>query len=116
MSGPMNFSLISNIFEPHVRGGYELGCQAIARRLKSLGHEVTVLTSQSPGVLEKTAVTNGVAVRRIFEPVFEYEEPLARTFGRSSVWICRTPAIICLTSPDNSPSFACHSAWRTWPS
>ena len=51
----MKFTFISNIFAPHVRGGYELGSEPIARRLLQLGHEVTVLTSQATGVLEKTA-------------------------------------------------------------
>ncbi len=82
----MNFTLISNIFEPHVRGGYELGCQAIARKLATLGHQVTVLTSQAPGVLHKSAGTNGLNVRRIFEPVFEYEDGLSGTFARNPFW------------------------------
>ena len=82
----MKFTLISNIFEPHVRGGYELGCATIGQRLQSLGHEVAVLTSQSPGVLEKTAATSGLMVHRIFEPVFEYEEHLCGVFARSGLW------------------------------
>ena len=82
----MNFTLISNIFEPHVRGGYELGCQAIARRLADSGHSVTVLTSPAPGALHKTAGTNGLNVRRIFEPVFEYEDGLSGIFARNPFW------------------------------
>jgi glycosyltransferase involved in cell wall biosynthesis len=82
----MKFTFISNIFAPHVRGGYELGCETIARRLVQLGHDVTVLTSQVAGVLDKTAWPIGLNVRRIFEPVFEYEEHLNRVFSRSVPW------------------------------
>lgn len=82
----MKFTLISNIFAPHVRGGYELGCETIARRLIQAGHEVTVVTSQSAGALDKTPEPVGLKVRRIFEPVFEYEEPVYRGLGRSHAW------------------------------
>ena len=90
----MKFTLISNIFEPHVRGGYELGCATIGQRLQSLGHEVAVLTSPSPGVLEKTAATSGLLVHRLFEPVFEYEEHLCGVFARSGLWQLFHPAHI----------------------
>src|SRR3954469_23856674 len=72
----MNFVLISNIFPPHVRGGYELGCEVIARRLVALGHRVTVLTSAAVGQLDRGVAKPGLDVRAIFEPIFKYEELL----------------------------------------
>ena len=82
----MYFALLSNIFPPHVRGGYELGCQSIARALVRLGHRVVVLTSASIGQLERTPYENDLQVRAIFEPVFEFEDSLNARLNGNSEW------------------------------
>ncbi len=82
----MNFALLSNIFPPHVRGGYELGCQSIARALVRLGHRVVVLTSASIGQLERAPRTGNLQVSALFEPIFEFEDSLIARLNGSHAW------------------------------
>lgn len=82
----MYFALLSNIFSPHLRGGYELGCESIARALMRLGHKVVILTSKSIGQLRKVNPAGGLEVREIFEPVFEYEDAVHARLAASSYW------------------------------
>ncbi len=70
----MRIVFVSNIFPPHVRGGYELCCRRIAERCRELGYNVTVLTSAAIGKLAKTAPDPVLCVEELFEPVYEYEE------------------------------------------
>jgi glycosyltransferase involved in cell wall biosynthesis len=69
----MKLLFVSNLFPPHVVGGYEMGCQMHARAAARAGHDVLVATSMSFGSLVKQSASPGVAVRPIFEPVFDYE-------------------------------------------
>lgn len=69
----MKILLVTNLFPPHVVGGYELGCLMHARAARRAGHEVLVATSMSFGSLDTARPAPDVAVRRIFEPVFDYE-------------------------------------------
>src|ERR1700680_2923955 len=82
----MYFALLSNIFPPHVRGGYELGCQSIARSLVRLGHRVVVLTSASIGQLDRVHDKKDLRVSALFEPVFEYEDLLNARLKGSNYW------------------------------
>ena len=41
----MKITIISNLYPPHVLGGYELLCANVVEQLQTLGHEVFVLTS-----------------------------------------------------------------------
>lgn len=82
----MYFALLSNIFPPHVRGGYELGCQSIARALVRLGHRVVVLTSTSIGQLNRTRRSEDLQICTLFEPVFEYEDLLNAKMVNSGYW------------------------------
>jgi len=82
----MHFALLSNIFPPHIRGGYELGCQAIARALIRRGHQVEIVTSASIGQLNKAASTGDLRVGCLFEPIFEYEELLIERLRASRYW------------------------------
>jgi len=41
----MRILVISNLYPPHLIGGYELGCKDIVEGLRDRGHEVAVLTS-----------------------------------------------------------------------
>ena len=70
----MHLALVSNIFRPHIRGGYEMGCEQIARCLSSRGITTTVLTSRPCGQLSKWAPPEDLSVEYIFEPVFCYED------------------------------------------
>jgi glycosyltransferase involved in cell wall biosynthesis len=82
----MYFALLSNIFPPHVRGGYELGCQSIARALVRLGHRVVVLTSASIGQLERAPHAKDLQVSALFEPIFEFEDSLIARLSGSNSW------------------------------
>ena len=82
----MYFALLSNIFPPHVRGGYELGCQSIARALVRLGHRVVILTSASIGQLERAPHTSDLQVSALFEPIFEFEDSLIARLSGSHAW------------------------------
>ncbi|PIY46050.1 MAG: hypothetical protein CO096_28575 [Armatimonadetes bacterium CG_4_9_14_3_um_filter_66_14] len=54
----MKILVVSNLYPPHYRGGYELGCHDVVRGLQARGHRVLVLTS-TYGVSEPTR-TEGV--------------------------------------------------------
>src|ERR1700733_3993590 len=82
----MNFALLSNIFPPHVRGGYELGCQSVARALVRLGHRVVVLTSASIGQLDRAPHAGDLQVAALFEPIFEFEDALIASLSGSQAW------------------------------
>ncbi|MDQ6664557.1 MAG: glycosyltransferase family 4 protein [Acidobacteriota bacterium] len=69
----MRILFVSNIFPPHVRGGYELGCERIAEQCREVGHDVAVATSAVIGKLEKTVHNPQLRVEELFEPVYEYE-------------------------------------------
>lgn len=70
----MKILFISNIFSPHVRGGYELGCLELAEKYKELGHSVIVASSENIVSLRKYPDPNHIDVRRIFNPVRYYED------------------------------------------
>jgi glycosyltransferase involved in cell wall biosynthesis len=82
----MYFALLSNIFPPHVRGGYELGCESIARALVRLGHRVAILTSASMGRLERAPRSKDLQIFALFEPIFEYEDSLKSRLGGTNYW------------------------------
>jgi glycogen synthase len=82
----MYFALLSNIFPPHVRGGYELGCQSIARALVRLGHRVVILTSASIGQLERAPGASDLQVSALFEPIFEFEDSLIARLSGNHAW------------------------------
>lgn len=82
----MRVMVVSNLFPPHVRGGYELGTLDVARAFVAAGHEVEVVTSAAVGVLRKTRPADGVTVRPIFGPVLAYESDLAERLEHSVAW------------------------------
>jgi glycogen(starch) synthase len=41
----MKILAITNLYPPHEIGGYELRCRDVCDRLKSLGHDIHILTS-----------------------------------------------------------------------
>ena len=82
----MRVMVVSNVFPPHVRGGYELGTLDVARAFIGAGHAVEVVTSPVVGVLRKARPAPGVTVRQIFGPVLAYESDLADRLEHSPVW------------------------------
>jgi glycosyltransferase involved in cell wall biosynthesis len=78
--------IVSNIFPPHVRGGYELGTLDVARAFAGAGHEVEVVTSAVVGVLNKTRPADGLTVRHAFAPVLAYESDFADRLEHSALW------------------------------
>lgn len=79
--------VVSNIFPPHVRGGYELGMLDVARGFAHAGHEVEIVTSAVVGQLNKTAPAAGITVRHVFGPVLAFESDLADRLEHSTVWV-----------------------------
>ncbi|GIW96693.1 MAG: hypothetical protein KatS3mg111_0026 [Pirellulaceae bacterium] len=73
----MKIAIISNIFSPHVIGGYELGCLHLARAASSAGHQIRVLTSRAIGRLQKREPATDLDVKGIFAPVYAYESILS---------------------------------------
>jgi glycosyltransferase involved in cell wall biosynthesis len=107
----MKISIISNLYPPHVLGGYELGCAEIAELLVRAGHEVEVSTSRVAGRLHRYPEPAGAArVRPIFAPVFEYEEQHA--LHASPEWRTRRARAFAGIIPDNVSALLEH--WRTF--
>lgn len=75
----MRLAIISNVFPPHVIGGYELGCCHLARAAIRAGHDVRVLTSAAIGRLKKRCPAHDLNVRPIFKPVYFYESAISGT-------------------------------------
>ncbi len=73
----MRIMFLSNIFSPHVIGGYELGCLGLARATQKAGHQVSVLTSLATGRLRKRASASDLDVRPVFSPIYNYETVLS---------------------------------------
>ena len=82
----MRVMVVSNIFPPHVRGGYELGLLEVARAFLRAGHEVEVVTSRSIGTLKKVAAPTDLTVREVFAPVFAYEADLSARLDGARAW------------------------------
>lgn len=82
----MKILFISNIFPPHVRGGYELGCLELAEKYQDLGHSVIVATSENTAQLCRYPEPKHIDVRRIFNPVRYYEDLYDYHFQNNSIY------------------------------
>ncbi len=82
----MRVMVVSNIFPPHVRGGYELGLLEVARTFARAGHEVEVVTSRAIGTLKKVAAPTDLPVREVFAPVLAYEADLSARLEGARAW------------------------------
>ncbi|HIK05797.1 MAG TPA: glycosyltransferase family 4 protein [Trichormus sp. M33_DOE_039] len=78
---------ISNIFPPHVRGGYELGCLELAEKYTNLGHSVIVASSENTPDLKKYPEPQHIDVRRIFSPVKYYDDNYNYHFQKNSIYL-----------------------------
>ena len=63
----MRILIISNLFPPHVLGGYEILCSQVVSHLKARGHEMHVLTSDFRGGTSDTEVTRTLKVYQDFD-------------------------------------------------
>ena len=82
----MRVMIVSNIFPPHVRGGYELGLLEVARAFSRAGHDVEVITSTVVGSQRRARPAGDLVVREVFGPVMAYEADLAERLESSPVW------------------------------
>lgn len=82
----MKILLVSNIFPPHVRGGYELGCLEIAEKYTELGHSVIVASSENKANFKKYPVPKHIDVRQIFSPVNYYDDTYNYHFQSNSIY------------------------------
>ncbi len=79
----MKILMVSNLYPPHFRGGYEVRCAQVAEALVQLGHDVRVLTTVyglplSPSGTFQPAmeIINGVPVdRRLHNGAFGPQDP-----------------------------------------
>jgi glycosyltransferase involved in cell wall biosynthesis len=83
----MNILFISNIFPPHVRGGYELGCLELARAYQSKGHTVVVASSETPPSLRSYPAPKDLDVRYIFLPIKYYDSEYNKQFEKNFVYL-----------------------------
>ncbi len=56
----MKILVISNLYPPNVLGGYEVGCAEMVKQLRSMSHEVTVLTSRGASDFSTTESDEGI--------------------------------------------------------
>ncbi|MBW4575392.1 MAG: glycosyltransferase family 4 protein [Aphanothece sp. CMT-3BRIN-NPC111] len=82
----MKILLVSNIFPPHVRGGYELGCLEIAQKYSQIGHSVIVASSENHETFKNYPHPEHIDVRRIFNPVNYYDEQYNHHFQTNSIY------------------------------
>lgn len=82
----MRVMIVSNIFPPHARGGYELGMLEVARGFVRAGHDVEVVTSRAVGMLKKVSAVADITVREVFAPVLAYESDLGDCLEHAPSW------------------------------
>ncbi len=63
----MKILIISNLYPPHVLGGYEILCAQVVDNLKARGHQVHVLTSDHGGGKSDQDVTRTLKVYQDFD-------------------------------------------------
>jgi glycogen synthase len=78
---------VSNIFPPHVRGGYELACLELAEKYTSLGHSVIIASSENCSKLRRYPEPIHMDVRRIFAPVRYYDEKYNSHFQSERIYL-----------------------------
>ncbi|MBI9093395.1 MAG: glycosyltransferase family 4 protein [Sphaerochaeta sp.] len=63
----MNILILSNLYPPHILGGYEILCAQVVAYLKDRGHQVHVLTSDHGGASSDAEVTRTLKVYQDFD-------------------------------------------------
>ncbi len=63
----MKILIVTNLFPPHVLGGYEILCHQVVQTLKQRGHEITVLTSNEGNLDSSDDVLRKLKVFQSFD-------------------------------------------------
>jgi len=66
-TGYMNILILSNLYPPHILGGYEILCAQVVAYLKERGHQVHILTSDHGGAVSDAEVTRTLKVYQDFD-------------------------------------------------
>ena len=84
----MRILVVTDLYPPHYRGGYEIRCAQVAETLRSSGHDVRVLTSAygvplSPlgNLKRRTDELNGVPVHRVLNQYVYEPQPSHRPWA-----------------------------------
>jgi glycosyltransferase involved in cell wall biosynthesis len=83
----MRILILSNLFPPHILGGYEILCGQVCAELRRLGHTVRVLTSDH-GVVAGTPREDAADIARILQLYLPFDRTASRRrAGRALVGV-----------------------------
>ena len=85
----MRILVVSNLYPPHVLGGYEILCAQVVERLRVRGHEVSVLTSDHGGPDGTTGVERTLALETPFDRPAERSRRRRREVTRHNATVTR---------------------------
>ena len=80
----MRILVLSNLFPPHILGGYEILCSQVCSELRRLGHTVRVLTSDH-GVETGALMADAADVSRILPLYLPFDRPASRSRARRAL-------------------------------
>jgi glycosyltransferase involved in cell wall biosynthesis len=89
--------IITNLYPPHVIGGYEIACRRVAEGLRARGHEVEVLAGHAPLVsYDDPPYVHRVFALRGFEPVGPHTREIADAlvYERSASQYANTATVL----------------------
>lgn len=66
-TGFMNILIVSNLYPPHILGGYEILCAQVVEHLQGRGHHCHILTSDHGGAPSDAQVTRTLKVYQDFD-------------------------------------------------
>jgi len=90
--------VVSNLYPPHVLGGYEILCGQVVERLRGRGHEVHVLTSDHGGGGGNDGVERALLLETPFDRPAERSRRRRREVARRNA--AAAGAAICRFDPD----------------
>jgi glycogen(starch) synthase len=77
----MKILILSNLYPPHVLGGYEILCEQVCEEYRRLGHEVVVLTTthgmgENSGEAVSQRTPSGIQVERRLDLFMPFSQPV----------------------------------------
>lgn len=75
----MRILVITNLYPPAIRGGYEILCQQVCNELATRGHDVHVLTTATPDTSSQTDAT--LSVQRTLKLYLPFDAPARMARG-----------------------------------
>ncbi len=83
----MKILVLTNLYPPHVLGGYEILCEQVCRLLQESGHTLHVLTSDHglAPTEPKQEVANGISIDRALTLYVPFDKPAERCRQERSV-------------------------------